>query len=254
MPTNIEYFRFSLDSEDREIFCACFWEHVEDVDLSGGRHLADNIADGYDYIMNNYQPGDELFIFGVSRGAFAACALANLVARFGVLLRTDTDMGSQEAIGAYLDGNLDAFKVKKISPNERYDVAEGDLTPHAYDVDIEVLGCWDTVADAGGVSSRYDTRLVKGETSTLFSSAGSDGVFVGIKRAFHALALDECREPFTPRLWYLPDDPEVAKCMYTFRLIHYLADMTFNSHRPPTMLVPWCSQQYRGRIPGQGPL
>jgi hypothetical protein len=72
------------------------------------------------------------------------------------------------------------------------------------------------------VSSRYehlDTSLVKGEMNFLFLLAGSDGVFAGIKHAFHALALDECRGPFTPRLWYLPDDPEVAKCMYTSRLI-----------------------------------
>jgi len=42
---------------------------------------------------------------------------------------------------------------------------------------------------------------------------GSDDVFAGIKHAFRALALDECRGSFTPMLWYSPDDSEVAKCM-----------------------------------------
>ena len=40
------------------------------------------------------------------------------------------------------------------------------LTPYVYSADIEVVGCWDTVANAG---SGYKQRLVKGETSFFFS-------------------------------------------------------------------------------------
>ncbi len=45
--------------------------------------------------------------------------------------------------------------------------------------------------------------------------------FAGIKHAFHALALDECRVPFTPMLWCLPDNPEDAKCMSSFKLTDF---------------------------------
>ena len=47
---------------------------------------------------------------------------------------------------AYKDGKLDTFRGKKIKLNESSDRAEGDLTPRAYQVEIEVVGCWDTVA------------------------------------------------------------------------------------------------------------
>jgi len=127
----------------------------------------------YYFIVNNYQPGDKLFFFGFSRGAFAACVLANFVAWLGVLLKGDG--AHKKAVKAYKDGKLGAFRVKKIKPNESCDRKDGDLTLCAYEVGIEVVGCWDTVAslgiplwpatNAGGVSEKYkhfDASLVKG--------------------------------------------------------------------------------------------
>jgi len=71
----------------------------------------------------------------------------------------------KEAVKAYKDGKLDTFRGKKIKLNESSDRAEGDLTPRAYQAEIEVVGCWDTVAsldiplwpvmNAGGVSGKY---------------------------------------------------------------------------------------------------
>jgi uncharacterized protein (DUF2235 family) len=57
----------------------CFYKSVLDLDLEEGCCLADNIGDGYTVIMDNYLPGDELFIIGFSRGAFVARVLANFV-------------------------------------------------------------------------------------------------------------------------------------------------------------------------------
>jgi len=227
MPTNMDALCAALSRSPQPYF---FCQHVQDVDLIGWEPLASIICNAYTNIMGNYVPGDELFIFGFSRGAIAARALANLVARIGVLLVEGLDTGQhwQEAMTAMLNGKLDTFKVKKINPNEDYGVAE-DLTPRAYNVDIEVVGCWDTVANLSSKYKHLDTRLVKGEMNFLFLLAGSDGVFAGIKHAFHALALDECRGSFTPRLWHMPDDPEVAKCMYTCRA-YYSADTALNSH------------------------
>ena len=64
---------------------------------------------------------------------------------------------------AYKDGKLDTFRGKEIKLNESSDRAEGDLTPRAYQAEIEVVGCLDTVAsldtwpvmNAGGVSGKY---------------------------------------------------------------------------------------------------
>ncbi|KAF8636793.1 hypothetical protein AX16_010951 [Volvariella volvacea WC 439] len=146
--------------------------------LGGG--IEENIADAYTFIMNNYNPGDQIFIFGFSRGAFTAGVLANIIARLGVL-SSRSAWSLKEALKSYKKGTFDKY----IADHRKRELDEQQKkkgrVSFAHKVEIEVLGCWDTVAS------------------------------LGIKHAFHALALDECRGPFTPALWHLPEDPEVAK-------------------------------------------
>ncbi|KIK54083.1 hypothetical protein GYMLUDRAFT_1024368 [Collybiopsis luxurians FD-317 M1] len=166
-----------------------------------GEGIEENIDDAYTFIMNNYQPGDKIFIFGFSRGAFTARVLANFMARVGVYHKPDYTWGFKRAIKAYKDGTLD----KDIKIHKYYTPRFGEPVSKVHEVEIEVVGCWDTVAslgvpewtNPGGVSGKYrhfSGSLVK-----------------GIKHAFHALALDECRRPFSPTMWYLPKDTEAAK-------------------------------------------
>jgi len=142
-----------------------------------GSGLEDNVADGYTFLMNNYHPGDQIFIFGFSRGAFTARVLANIIARLGIIWKTYS-WAFKDALIVYRDGKLDSYvadKVKKIKPTGDRPFSPGE-SPWAYDVEIEVVGCWDTVAslgipwrpvwNAGGVSGQYknyDGSLVKGE-------------------------------------------------------------------------------------------
>jgi uncharacterized protein (DUF2235 family) len=114
--------------------------------------------------MNNYEPGDELFIFGFSRGAFAARVLANIIARLGVISKyLEAFVG---AMKAYKDNKLEDFKIQMEKEHKNW----------VSKVDIEVVGCWDTVAslgipwklwtDPGGVSGEYKNfngGLVKGD-------------------------------------------------------------------------------------------
>jgi uncharacterized protein (DUF2235 family) len=148
-----------------------------------GAGIEDNIADGYTFLMNNYHPGDKIFIFGFSRGAFAARVLANFIAWLGVIWKTYS-WAFKGAMNAYQLGEFDSYikGVRKIKPaSNGIHVEEHELTPWAYDVEIEVIGCWDTVAslgvpwralsNPGGVSGgyvNYDGGLVKGEMA--FSS------------------------------------------------------------------------------------
>ena len=53
--------------------------------LAFGRGVYENMAECYQFLMSNYQPGDELYIFGFSRGAFTARSVAGLVNMFGIL-------------------------------------------------------------------------------------------------------------------------------------------------------------------------
>jgi uncharacterized protein (DUF2235 family) len=142
-----------------------------------GSGLEDNVADGYTFLMNNYRPGDKIFIFGFSRGAFTARVLANIIARLGVIWKTYS-WAFKDAMDAYQAGKLDSYvteKVKQVKPTGDHHLRTEELTPWAYDVEVEVVGCWDTVAslgvpwrpvsNAGGVSGEYknyDGSLFKG--------------------------------------------------------------------------------------------
>lgn len=50
-----------------------------------GAGLAENVIEAYNFIVMNYEPGDEIFCFGFSRGAYTARAVAGLVSDIGVL-------------------------------------------------------------------------------------------------------------------------------------------------------------------------
>ena len=50
-----------------------------------GYGLAENVEDGYEYLMDNFIPDDKLFVFGFSRGAFTARSLVGMVCKVGIL-------------------------------------------------------------------------------------------------------------------------------------------------------------------------
>ena len=130
-----------------------------------------HLADAYAYIVKNYQPGDQLFIFGFSRGAFTARVLANIVARLGVI--------SKKASWALKD-TLEAYKSgPQVFEAHNKKMKEKDAN-WVYKVDIEIVGCWDTVASLGiprrpltnpggvyGEFEHFDGSLLKGNTHSI---------------------------------------------------------------------------------------
>lgn len=57
-----------------------------------GAGLAENVIEAYNFIVLNYQPGDEIFCFGFSRGAYTARAVAGLVTDIGVIKTTEMQL------------------------------------------------------------------------------------------------------------------------------------------------------------------
>lgn len=167
--------------------------------------------------MNNYIPEDELFIFGFSRGAFTARVLAGLIIKLGVF-RTTHLSEFKEAFKAYRTSVV-AWKksLETLSENVKQDL-EAKKPPRTQRAIIKVVGCWDTVGSVGlpvvqpifgyfsGSSGVYDPGLLGGPSAPFFAQ---------IENAFHALALDEYRRPFSPTLWYLPEN---SRGQYSFYL------------------------------------
>jgi len=149
-----------------------------------GEGLEDNIYDAYRFLVGNYEHGDEIYLFGFSRGAFTARSIGGMIRKCGILRRGVVDKyhAAKELYHNTVrpdDPEAVAFrKANSISPNEP--------------IKIKFIGVWDTVGSLGipkkgGVAEKYqfhDTEL-----------SGT------VEYGYHALAIDEHRKPFLPTLW-----------------------------------------------------
>lgn len=152
-----------------------------------GEGLFQKIKDGYKKIVHSYLQGDEIFIFGFSRGAFTARSLAGMIASCGLpTTPVDDDTKLVNAIfQAYRNKDQRAALLASLN---QYKL----INPK-----IKMVGVWDTVgalgipAAIGGVDPiRYgflDTNL-----------------HPDVLNAYQALAIDERRKQFPPTLWNPP--------------------------------------------------
>lgn len=152
-----------------------------------GAGLSANVRAAYAFIAENYEPGDELFFFGFSRGAYTARAVAGLVADMGLL----TPRGMDNFPIIYND----YYKKKKLSytEDERTQLGFRDHLPR---FTIRLIGVFDTVA----FHDFKITSRIFGEKFEMPNTILSPDV----RYAFHALSLDEKRKAFSPTLWHSP--------------------------------------------------
>lgn len=177
-----------------------------------GHGLDKNLYDAYAFLIFNYTPGDEIYVFGFSRGAYTARSFVGLIYHCGVLRRRDAGQIS-EAISFYrsrdeLDGPMTdrglEFRRQK-SPlvcvseaDEEYRCrTEPGYNPgDALRLHIDFLGVWDTVG-ALGIPAHLRLSRLDRRTYQFHDTALSDFV----KSARHAVAVDERRLTFSPTLW-----------------------------------------------------
>ncbi len=153
-----------------------------------GYGLSRNVVAGYRDLALNYEPGDEIYVFGFSRGAYTARSVAGMIASVGLL--------TADALADRGAGNLLAEAealYRDRSPARRANAA-GFREKHCYpQVPLTFLGVFDTVGALGvpGITRQrsrfHDVRL----SST-------------VACARQALAIDERRLTFEPCLWDVP--------------------------------------------------
>jgi uncharacterized protein (DUF2235 family) len=157
--------------------------------LTGGAFgdgLETNVKDAYRFLVQNYAEGDELYLFGFSRGAFTARSLAGLI-RCSWLVRKEHAGHITEAYNVYREKHDDGAD----KPS-----AVAFRTQYSRQVRIKFMGVWDTVGALGvplGTLFRGATIRKHGFHDTGLSSY--------IDNAFHSLAIDEGRYTFEPSLW-----------------------------------------------------
>ncbi|WP_368187548.1 DUF2235 domain-containing protein [Aestuariibius sp. HNIBRBA575] len=173
-----------------------------------GWGLIENVEDAYRTLVFCYEPGDEIYIFGFSRGAFTARSLAGLIRSCGIPPREHVHR-IPEAINRYRSRDKDTHPRHSDSYAWRADFAPFTATsqdefdwrlknrPHMCTVlNIAYLGVWDTVGALGVPGFLHSAPLLnKGHQ---FHDAALSG---SVKTARHAVAIDEHRPTFPPALW-----------------------------------------------------
>ncbi len=151
-----------------------------------GYEVSDRIQDGYRFLVDTYEPGDEIFLFGFSRGAFEARSLAGFISLLGIAKR-----GAGFSVA-------DAWTLYRQSPAKR---AAADLerlrAAAHYPAPIKCVGVWDTV---GNIGNPFFSAGILGRWSGFHDTRLHPSVEVGL----HALSIDEVRGPFRPSLWTRP--------------------------------------------------
>jgi uncharacterized protein (DUF2235 family) len=154
-----------------------------------GMGLMDNLADAYRHLIFNYTPGDEIFVFGFSRGAFSARSFVGLLRNCGIVARCHAARVT-EAIALYTS------RAPGDAPwGERAEKFRADYVPTPVP-DITYLGVWDTVGALGIPNYHPIARFFNGKYR-FHDTDLSDKV----KSARHAVAIDETRRDFEPALW-----------------------------------------------------
>ncbi|MGF1631507.1 MAG: DUF2235 domain-containing protein [Kiloniellaceae bacterium] len=156
-----------------------------------GRGLTANVIDGYRFLANNYAAGDEIYIFGFSRGAYTARSLAGLIGLVGLLMPVH--------LGSGLDAVMGLYRLHDVSREEKLArVAKLDLGPR-HVARIRCIGVWDTVG-ALGIPGDLGRTFLGGK---YYFHDVELGHCVDI--ALHAVAVDEKRSAFSPTLWVSDD-------------------------------------------------
>ncbi|MEM6308477.1 MAG: DUF2235 domain-containing protein [Pseudomonadota bacterium] len=171
-----------------------------------GWGLDTKVKRAYQFIAQVYQPGDEIYLFGFSRGAFTARSVAGMIRKCGIV-QDSSEAGINEAWKLYRKkGRRNAPDMdhiltwrRKLSPKFATSQADQKWRGDQSDiVKIAYIGVWDTVGARGlplavlGPIAAIWNRQYKFHDMNLSSL---------VRSARHAVALDEMRRLYKPALW-----------------------------------------------------
>ena len=161
------------------------WSRIKGLAFGAGTMA--NIGDAYRYLMDNYRKDDRIFIFGFSRGAYTARALAGVLHTCGLLCS-----GNEGLIPYVLDIFAKKSKEKPVG-SRTVGIAEQFKDTFSRDVLIHFVGVWDTVSSVGWVT---DPMMLPDEGRNPIIAVGR-----------HAISIDERRCYYRDKLWGDPFQP-----------------------------------------------
>lgn len=175
-----------------------------------GTGLVDNVREAYRFLIFNYDPDDEIFVFGFSRGGFSALTFVGLLRHVGVLRRLHAAK-INEAIDMYrkrpsgLDASCDDMRqfraqfADHVCTDGGDDAWRRDRNPDYVPVPqlkIKYLGVWDAVCALGFPAALPGSRWLNRK-----HAFHDTELTTFVESARHAVALDESRTLFPPTVW-----------------------------------------------------
>ncbi len=174
--------------------------HDKVVAGATGSGLHKNIMDDYRYVVQNFTPGDELFFFGFSRGAYTIRSLCGMINNIGILKRPDAKL---------IQAAFDHYKRpgKKHHPEGPASIAFRKAYSHKTRA-IKFVGVWDTVG-AMGIPLRF-LGFLQGKDEFYDTKLGPI-----VQHARHALAIDELRVDFEPTIWLPRENLDIKQVWFS---------------------------------------
>jgi uncharacterized protein (DUF2235 family) len=148
-----------------------FWTKAKG--LAFGYGLTRDIGDAYKFLMDNYEEGDRVYLFGFSRGAYTARALSGMLHMLGLIRKGDD--------------NLIAYAAEMLKRPDQMGIARAFKKTFCRECKVHFIGVWDTVSSVGWI---WDPVHVP------YTFRNPD---LAIGR--HAIAIDERRCHFRQNLW-----------------------------------------------------
>jgi uncharacterized protein (DUF2235 family) len=158
--------------------------------LAIGYGLETDIRDAYVFLMNYFEEGDRLFLFGFSRGAYTARAVASLLHMYGLIRKGDEPLVPY-AIRMLMAINRAQGRTRANQPSQvraLFKLAD-EFNAHFSGTPCSpyFVGVWDTVSSVGWIENPL----------RLPYTANNPDIQIGR----HAIAIDERRAFFRPNLW-----------------------------------------------------
>lgn len=138
-----------------------------------GDGLIVNVLEAYNFVVNNYSPGDKIYCFGFSRGAFTARAIAGMITDFGVI--KPEQMKHFPSLFAAYKKNLNKYNFRKTKEYFEWYAGKAPFVPESqketvypkipwYDMgageiawedsrSVELVGVFDTVGSLGSADT-----------------------------------------------------------------------------------------------------
>ncbi len=151
---------------------------------AAGRGISKNIRECYEFLFENYQSRDQVYLFGFSRGAYTVRSLSGFIEMFGILPRSRPELIKK------------AYRIYKMKEPKRARKRDEFLAKHhTMRCPIKLIGVWDTV---GALGLPIKALEILNPFKRKFHNTE---MCMNVEAGRHALSIDDERKTFWPAFW-----------------------------------------------------